>query len=60
MHNSPAYDPPDPLTIEDKDAAYAYWAKTLESDEDKVRQAVRHAGPLVEDVKKELGAYGVG
>ena len=44
------YVPPDPLSIEDKDAAYDFWARTLQFDEQKVRRAVRKVGPLVEDV----------
>ena len=54
------YLPPDPITIEDKDDAYCYWARTLESDETRIRQAVRKVGPLLEDVKRELGSFGVG
>ena len=34
--------------------------RTLETDEDRLRRAVRRVGPLVEDVKRELGSYGVG
>jgi hypothetical protein len=54
------YIPPDPLEIEDKADAYCYWAKTLEFEEDRIRKAVRRVGPLLEDVKKELGTFGVG
>ena len=54
------YAPPDPLTIEDKKDAYCYWARTLEFEEARIRKAVRKVGPLVEDVKRELGSFGVG
>ncbi|HEX6295607.1 MAG TPA: DUF3606 domain-containing protein [Burkholderiales bacterium] len=54
------YCPPDPLTIEAKPEALDYWAHTLEADREKVRRAVQKVGPLVEDVKRELGSYGVG
>jgi hypothetical protein len=52
------YIPPDPLTIEDKPDAYRFWARTLETEEERIKKAVRKAGPLVEDVKKELGIAG--
>ena len=55
-----SYVPPDPTQIEaSKPEALLYWAKTLETGEEKIRQAVRKAGPLLEDVKKELGIAGV-
>jgi hypothetical protein len=54
------YIPPDLTKIENTDEAIRYWASTLEVKEDKLRQAVRKAGPLLEDVKKEIGSYGVG
>ena len=54
------YVPPDPTKIESSDQAIRYWARTLEVKEDRLRQAVRKAGPLLEDVKKEIGSYGVG
>lgn len=55
------YVPPDPTQIEaSKPEALRYWAKTLETDEDRIRRAVGKVGPLVEDVKHELGSYGVG
>ncbi len=54
------YIPPDLTKIEaNKPEALRYWARTLETDENRIRQAVRKAGPLVEDVKKELGIAGV-
>lgn len=54
------YTPPDPTVIEDKPEALRYWARALEFDEERVRKAVRKVGPLVEDVKHELGSYGAG
>jgi hypothetical protein len=54
------YRPPDPTQIEDKPEALAYWARTLETDEDRIRRAVRKVGPVLETVKKELGIGGVG
>ncbi|HYD55990.1 MAG TPA: DUF3606 domain-containing protein [Burkholderiales bacterium] len=55
------YTPPDPTQIDTKKPeALRYWAKTLETDEQKLRSAVQKAGPLLEDVKKELGIAGVG
>ena len=53
------YRPPDPTKIEKSDEAIRYWARTLEVKEDRLRSAVRKAGPLLEDVKKELGIAGV-
>jgi hypothetical protein len=58
--NPAKYVPPDPTSIEDSPAAIAYWASTLEVKEDRLRSAVRKAGPLLEDVKRELGIAGVG
>jgi hypothetical protein len=54
------YRPPDPTQIEDKPEAFAYWARTLETDEQKIRRAVAKVGPLLEKVKQELGIGGVG
>ena len=54
------YQPPDPAVIEDRDDAYCYWARSLEFEEERIRRAVRKVGPMVEDVKRELGAFGVG
>jgi hypothetical protein len=54
------YIPPDLTQIDiSRPEAVRYWARTLETDENRIRQAVRKAGPLVEDVKKELGIAGV-
>lgn len=59
MH-APKYVPPDPTVIEDKPEALRFWASTLESEEERIRKAMRKVGPLVEDVKHELGSYGAG
>lgn len=32
-----------------------YWTKTLNVSADRLRQAVRAAGPMVDDVKRHLG-----
>jgi hypothetical protein len=36
-----------------------YWARTLETDEGRIRRAVEKVGPVLEQVKKELGIAGV-
>jgi hypothetical protein len=54
------YVPPDPTVVEDKPEALTYWARTLETDEEKIRRAVRKVGPVLETVKQELGIGGVG
>lgn len=54
------YLPPDPTVIEDKPEALRYWARTLEFEEQRIREAMSKVGPLVEDIKHELGSYGVG
>jgi hypothetical protein len=53
------YDPPDPTLIEIKREALEYWARTLETDPDKIRKAVQKVGPVLEKVKQELGIAGV-
>ena len=53
------YQPPDPTKIENKPEALDFWARTLETDEQRIEKAVRKVGPLLEDVKKELGIAGV-
>lgn len=54
------YVPPDPTTIEvNEPGALRFWARTLETPEDKLMQAVRKAGPMIDAVKKELGIAGV-
>jgi hypothetical protein len=40
--------------------ALRYWAKTLETPEDKLRRAIQKVGPMVQQVKEELGIGGVG
>jgi hypothetical protein len=62
MTTDPArgYRPPDPTQIEDKPEALAYWARTLETDEQKIRRALAKVGPVLEKVKQELGIGGVG
>ena len=62
MTTDPArgYRPPDPTLVEDKPEALDYWARTLETDEEKLRRAVRKVGPVLEKVKQELGIGGVG
>ncbi|HVJ24314.1 MAG TPA: DUF3606 domain-containing protein [Burkholderiales bacterium] len=53
------YRPPDPTLIEVKPQALEYWARTLETDPEKIRKAVQKVGPVLETVKKELGIAGV-
>ena len=55
------YAPPDPAKIDaDNPEALRFWAGTLETNEDRLRQAVRKVGPMLEQVKQELGIGGVG
>ncbi len=42
-----------------KPEALRYWARTLETDEQKLKRAVEKVGPELETVKKELGIGGV-
>ena len=53
------YQPPDLTEIENKPPALDFWARTLETPAEKIRKAVEKVGPLLEDVKKELGIGGV-
>ena len=54
------YDPPDPAKIDAANPeALRFWARTLETKEERIRQAVRKVGPMLEAVKKELGIAGV-
>ena len=53
------YRPPDPTQIETKPEALRFWARTLETEETRIQKAVKKVGPLLEDVKKELGIAGV-
>jgi hypothetical protein len=54
------YVPPDLTQIEQKPEALDYWARTLETDPDKIRRAVEKVGPVLEKVKHELGIGGAG
>ena len=55
------YNPPDPAKIDaDNPEALRFWARTLETKEEKIRQAVRKVGPMLDQVKTELGIGGVG
>ena len=54
-----AYVPKDLTQIELKPESLDYWARTLETDPDKIRKAVQKVGPILETVKKELGIAGV-
>ncbi len=55
------YIPPDPTQIDvKKPEALSYWARTLETDPQKIRRAVEKVGPILDTVKKELGIGGVG
>ena len=54
------YNPPDPTQIDaKKPEALKYWSQTLETDEQKIREAVEKVGPMLETVKQELGIGGV-
>jgi DNA-directed RNA polymerase subunit F len=59
MAHSSEYRPPDPTLIEVQHEALDYWARTLETDPEKIRKAVQKVGPVLETVKKELGIAGV-
>jgi hypothetical protein len=55
------YVPPDPTVIDAKNAdALKYWARTLQTDPEKIRRAVQKVGPELQTVKTELGIGGVG
>lgn len=56
----PKYTPPDPTQVELKPEALDFWARTLETDGWKIRQAVQKVGPSLERVKQELGIGGPG
>jgi hypothetical protein len=59
--DSKNYAPPDPAQIEaDNPEALRFWARTLETKEERIREAVRKVGPMLEKVKQELGIGGVG
>ena len=42
------YNPPDPAKIDAEPEAVKFWARTLETKEDKIRQAVSKVGPMLE------------
>ena len=53
------YNPPDPTLVEIKrPEALDFWARTLETDPEKVRKAVQKVGPVLDTVKRELGIGG--
>ena len=55
------YIPPDPTQIDaGSREALDFWSKTLETDPEKIRRAVKKVGPLLDQVKTELGIGGVG
>jgi uncharacterized protein DUF3606 len=59
--DSKNYAPPDPAQIDADDPdALRFWARTLETQEERIRQAVRKVGPMLERVKQELGIGGAG
>jgi hypothetical protein len=55
----PEYIPEDVTEINpDKPENLDFWARTLETDPEKIRRAVGKVGPVLEEVKKELGIAG--
>ena len=57
----PKYNPPDPAKIDLNDpGALDFWARTLETNPEKLRAAVKKVGPMLDQVKVELGIGGVG
>lgn len=53
------YVPPDPAKIDaGNPEALRFWARTLETPENKIRDAVKKVGPMLEKVKQELGIGG--
>jgi hypothetical protein len=60
MATRPDYVPKDLTQIDPaKPENLDYWARTLETDAEKIRRAVKKVGPVLETVKKELGISGV-
>ena len=53
------YVPKDLTQIELRPDELDYWARTLETDPEKIRRAVQKVGPGLEKVKQELGIAGV-
>lgn len=58
-HSGPRYTPPDPTRIDLEPDALDFWARTLETDPEKIRKAVQKVGPALDTVKQELGIGGV-
>lgn len=58
-HAGSRYTPPDPTRVDLQPEALDFWARTLETDPDKIRRAVQKVGPALERVKQELGIAGV-
>lgn len=58
-HAGPDYTPPDPTHIELEPEALDFWARTLETNPEKIRRAVQKVGPALERVKQELGIAGI-
>jgi Protein of unknown function (DUF3606) len=56
----PNYIPPDPTQIELKPESLDFWARTLETNPEKIKKAVQKVGPALERVKLELGIGGAG
>jgi hypothetical protein len=55
------YVPPDPTRVDASNPeALRWWAGALETDKQKLREAVRKVGPVLEAVKEELGIGGAG
>ena len=59
-HAGPKYTPPDPTRIDLEPEALDFWARTLETNPEKIRRAVQKVGPMLERVKLELGIGGAG
>jgi hypothetical protein len=57
-HAGPQYTPPDPTRIDLKPEALDFWARTLETDPEKIRRAVQKVGPALEQVKLGIGGAG--
>jgi hypothetical protein len=54
------YEPPDPTQVDVGDpGALRFWAGTLNKPAEQIRAAVAKVGPVLEDVKRELGIAGV-
>jgi hypothetical protein len=54
------YEPPDPTRSDAEDPrALRFWARTLSRPAEDIGAAVAKVGPMLEDVKRELGMGGV-